>query len=104
MPKYQYHIFNCVNERSADDPKGCCAARGAKTLQEIFKKEIYARGLKKRVRANKAGCLDECSWGPVVVIYPEGIWYSIQNEADVMEIIDKHIENGEVVKRLLIKE
>ena len=104
MPKYQYHIFSCTNERPVDDPKGSCAGKRAKELQEIFKKEIHNRGLKKTVRANKAGCLDACARGPVVVIYPEGVWYSIQNEIDVIEIIDKHIEKGEVVKRLLIQE
>ncbi len=104
MPKYQYHIFSCINERSPDDLRGSCSVNGAKALQEVFKKEIHRRGLKNKVRANKAGCLDQCAKGPAVVIYPDGIWYSVRTEADIIEIIDKHIEKGEVVKRLLIQE
>ncbi len=104
MPKYRYHIFSCINERADDDPRGSCSARGAKELQELFKKEVYERGLKKAARANKYGCLDLCAKGPVVVIYPEGVWYSIHTKEDVLEIVEKHLEKGEVVQRLVIKE
>jgi (2Fe-2S) ferredoxin len=104
MQNYRYHVFSCINERSSDDPRGCCSARGAKELQELFKKEIYERGLKKVARANKSGCLDVCAKGPVVVIYPEGVWYSVHTRQDVLEIVEKHLEKGEVVQRLLIKE
>ena len=104
MPNYRYHIFSCVNERKEDDPRGSCAAKKGKELQELFKKEVYERGLKKVARANKAGCLDLCAKGPVVVIYPEGVWYAIRDEADVLEIVEKHLQNGEVVQRLLIRD
>ena len=104
MPHYRYHIFSCVNERSPDDPRGSCAARGAVELQELFKKEVFERGLKKVARANKSGCLDLCAKGPVVVIYPEGVWYAIRTREDVLEIIEKHLERGERVQRLIVKE
>lgn len=104
MPHYRYHIFTCINEREAGDPKGSCSAKGAKELQELFKKEVHERGLKKVARANKAGCLDLCAKGPVVVIYPEGVWYAIQTKEDVLEIVERNLEKGEVVQRLLIKE
>ena len=58
--------------------------------------------LKDIVRANKAGCLDHCAQGPSVVVYPEGVWYSVKNEADVTEIMERHIMNGEIVTRLLM--
>lgn len=104
MPKYLYHVFSCINERTPDDPRGSCSAKGAKALQELFKKEIYERGLKKVARANKAGCLDVCAKGPAVVIYPEGVWYSVHSREDVIEIVERHFEKGEVVQRLVIKE
>jgi (2Fe-2S) ferredoxin len=58
--------------------------------------------LKDVVRANKAGCLDHCALGPSVVIYPEGVWYSVKTESDVTEIMERHVLNGEVVTRLLM--
>jgi (2Fe-2S) ferredoxin len=51
---------------------------------------------------NKAGCLDRCDEGPVLVVYPEEVWYTYANEADVDEIIDSHIRGGKPVERLRI--
>ncbi len=100
--RYARHIFICTNRRKEDDPKGSCALKGSDEIRDLFKKELHARGLKTKVRANKAGCLDVCERGPNVVIYPEGVWYSHVSKDDVVEIIEKHIVNGEVVERLLI--
>lgn len=102
--RYVRHIFICTNRREDDDPKGSCAQKGSEEIRDLFKKEIHARGLKSKVRANKAGCLDVCEHGPNVVIYPEGVWYSHVTKEDVVEIIEKHIINGEVIERLLLKD
>jgi (2Fe-2S) ferredoxin len=58
--------------------------------------------LKDVVRANKAGCLDHCAEGPSVVIYPEGVWYQVKSEADVTEIMERHVIKGEIVTRLIM--
>ncbi len=100
--RYTRHIFICTNRRKEDDPKGSCAQKGSEEVRDLFKKELHARGLKTKVRANKAGCLDVCEHGPNVVIYPEGVWYSHVQKEDVAEIIEKHIVGGEVVERLLL--
>ncbi len=102
--RYSRHIFICTNRRKDDDPKGSCAQKGSDEIRDLFKKELHARGLKTKVRANKAGCLDVCEHGPNVVIYPEGVWYSHVTKEDVVEIIEKHIIKGEVVERLLLKD
>lgn len=68
-----------------------------------MKAEIKKRGWKGMVRANQAGCLDACAYGPSVVIYPEGVWYTVKNETDAQEILDRHIGKNEVVTRLLMK-
>lgn len=102
--RYIRHIFICTNRREEDDPKGSCAQKGSEGIRDLFKKELHARGLKARVRANKAGCLDVCEHGPNVVIYPEGVWYSHVTRDDVVEIIEKHIVGGEVIERLLIND
>ena len=54
-------------------------------------------------RVNTAGCLDQCEHGPVIVVYPEGVWYSAHSEADIEEILKEHLQNGRPVERLLIQ-
>lgn len=102
MKSFQHHIFVCINQRPKDDPRGCCADRGSERLHAFFKQELKRHNLKGLVRANKAGCLDHCADGPSVVIYPEGVWYWVGTEADVTEIVDRHLLKGEIVERLLM--
>src|SRR5205085_5454786 len=75
MPKFTHHIFVCTNQRPPESPKGCCDPTRSGMLHLAFKKEVAARGLKAQVRANRAGCLDQCEHGPTVVIYPDAVWY-----------------------------
>jgi (2Fe-2S) ferredoxin len=102
MPSFQRHVFVCVNERPADDPKGCCKAKGGIEVRDRFKAELKARGISKLVRANNAGCLDQCAQGVTVVVYPEQVWYGHVTVDDVPEIIDRHLVGGEAVERLMI--
>jgi len=102
MSVFEHHIFICTNERSAEDPRGCCLARGSAEVLETFRKEIKTRGLKGKVRANKAGCLDQCSAGVTVVIYPEATWYAKVTAQDVPEIVSSMLENKQV-SRLKLK-
>lgn len=101
MPGYERHIFTCINRREPGDPKGCCAEKGSELIAEMFKVGLHKRGLKGRMRANKAGCLDQCEQGVTVVVYPEGVWYRRVQAADVEEIIERHLVGGEVVERLI---
>lgn len=55
-----------------------------------------------KVRINVAGCLDRCDQGPVLVIYPEAVWYTYVDQEDIDEIIREHLQNGRVVERLRI--
>ena len=73
-------------------------------MRDYAKQCVKAMGIagKGGVRINSAGCLDRCELGPVVVIYPEGIWYTYVDWEDVDEIIREHLVNGRVVPRLLI--
>ncbi|MDD5464647.1 MAG: (2Fe-2S) ferredoxin domain-containing protein [Candidatus Moranbacteria bacterium] len=104
MGRFQKHIFICTNERPADHPKGCCSRKGSEGVKDKFKVELKKRGLSSQVRANASGCLDACEFGPTVVIYPEGVWYSAVTENDVEEIIDKHIVGGKAIDHLKIKD
>src|SRR5260221_12263466 len=98
MGRFRYHLFVCENERHADDPKGCCSAKGSAAIREAFKAELKKRGLKGLARANAAGCLDACPFGPSMVVYPGETWYGGVRLEDVPEIVESHLVNGKPVE------
>jgi (2Fe-2S) ferredoxin len=102
MPKFTHHIFVCCNQREPGHSRGCCDPQGSENLRNLFKSEVKRRGLTPQVRANKAGCLDQCECGPTVVIYPQEIWYGGVTAEDVPRIIEETIVNGRVIEELLI--
>jgi (2Fe-2S) ferredoxin len=102
MPIFEKHIFICSNQRAEGHPRGSCDPTGQADLQKLFKKMLAQRGLHSTVRANKAGCLDQCEHGPNVVVYPDGVWYGNVRSDDVGEIIDSHIMRGVPVARLVL--
>lgn len=99
---FKHHLFFCLNERS--NGENCCAQHNAFELFTYAKKRIKELGLSGagKVRVNKAGCLDACNLGPVMVIYPEGAWYTFIDADDVEEIIQSHLVHGKLVERLLV--
>ncbi len=103
MFNYKYHIFCCVNERSPENPKSSCKAKGSEAMLDFLKRTIHEKGLKREVRVTSTRCLGACAKGPTVVIYPEGIWYTVPKVEDAQEIIERHILNGEKVERLIMK-
>ena len=100
---YDIHVFCCINERAPGHPRGSCSARGSQALQAYMKAQGKALGLGSRVRINKSGCLERCELGPTLVIYPEGVWYTYSSEADIDEILARHVLGGELVDRLLLE-
>ncbi len=73
-------------------------------MRDYAKERVKSLGLhgKGGIRVNSAGCLDRCEEGPVIVIYPEGTWYTYVDRDDINEIIDEHLVHGRVVTRLKI--
>ena len=102
MPVFTRHIFICCNQREPGHSRGCCDPDGGEALRNAFKTELKKRKLGPCVRANKAGCLDQCELGPTVVIYPQAIWYGGVQLADVARIIDETIVGGRIIQDLLI--
>lgn len=100
MPLFERHVFVCGNRREDGHPRGCCDPTGAEALHKAFKQTIAERGLQRRVRANRSGCLDQCEHGPTVVVYPEAVWYGGVTLTDVAEIVDQHLVGGTPVARL----
>ena len=97
---YKHHVFFCVNQR--DDGRPCCQDHRAAGLRDYMKRKVKDAGLSGAgsIRINQAGCLDRCDCGPVMVIYPEAVWYTYMDEDDLDEIFDRHLQRGEVVERL----
>ncbi len=102
MSYYQRHIFFCLNQRA--NGEASCADHDAQGAFEHCKARVKQLGLagKDGVRVNKAGCLDRCAGGPVAVVYPEAVWYSWADQSDIDEIVESHLQRGEVVERLVL--
>lgn len=87
--KYRKHIFICTNDKDPSKPH-CGSERGME-LVEAFRQELRQREIKD-VRAQRAGCLDLCRFGPSAMVYPEGTCYGNLTVADVPRIVEEHIQ------------
>src|SRR3977135_1295339 len=115
MSYYERHVFFCCNQRQNGET--CCNDKGASGMRDYAKKRVKELGLAGpgKVRVNQAGglegweegtrdvgCADRCEEGPCVVVYPEAVWYTYVDRADIDEIIEEHLKAGRVVGRLRI--
>lgn len=100
MSFYQYHVFFCLNER--EDGSRCCGQCNAREARNYLKQRCKEAGLHREggARINSAGCMGRCDSGPTIVIYPEGVWYSYVDQADLDEILESHLLGGRPVARL----
>lgn len=99
---YDKHLFICINERKEGEKRSCGEQHGLE-LVAAFKKQINDKKLPLHIRAQRAGCLDICHFGPTVAVYPEGIFYVGVEVSDVEEIVESHIVNNIPVERLLLQ-
>jgi (2Fe-2S) ferredoxin len=102
MSHFQHHVFFCTNQRA--NGESCCNDHGANDIRAYAKDRVKTLGeqIPGKVRINSAGCLDRCDKGPVMVIYPEAVWYTYVDKDDVDEIIESHLGQGKVVERLKV--
>ncbi len=102
MTYYRRHVFFCVNQRVAGE--ACCNTHCAQEMRNYAKKRIKELGLhgEGKIRVNNGGCMDRCEQGPIMVIYPDAVWYTYRDKKDVDEIIHEHLINGRIVARLKI--
>ena len=95
MGQYRTHVFVCT---SGDD----CPSRGdVEQHVKFLRAEALRAGLKTDVRINKAGCFSQCGHGPMIVIYPDDVWYAGVKQEDLKEIFESHIVGGTPVERLV---
>ena len=100
---YKHHIFFCNNVRQ--NGKKCCSQNGAKELYRYAKDRCRESSMlgKGGISVSESRCLGRCEHGPVVVVYPDDVWYQYIDEDDVDEIIESHLIGGKEVERLKIK-
>jgi (2Fe-2S) ferredoxin len=103
MQKPKYHVFVCTSSRINGQQKGFCHSKEAVGIVQTLMEEVEERGLTDEVMITNTGCFGICSQGPIVVVYPEGVWYKEVTTEDVAEIVESHFENGVKVERLEIK-
>jgi len=98
MEPFRHHIFVCGQEK----PEGvtCCPANGSEGVLRALEREVASHGLDHDVQVTTCGCLGLCDDGPILIAYPEGVWYHKVREADVPEIVSSHLVSGKVVARL----
>ncbi len=101
MSFYDKHVFFCTNQR--ENGEACCGNHRAQQARDYVKNKVKELGISSRlnrIRINSAGCMDRCDEGPVIVVYPEGTWYTYVDEKDLDEIIEQHLKYGRLVERL----
>ncbi len=81
-----------------------CTSSGSKTLQEEFNKQIGEFGLAEEVKMVQTGCFGLCALGPIVIVYPDGTFYSRVTPEDVKEIVEEHLLKGRIVNRLVYRD
>ena len=97
--RYDKHVFVCTNSR-INTNQSSCGEEGLKIRDALVKGVALHPHLSINVRVNKSGCLNECEFGPVIVIYPEGFWYYNVSLSDVSDIIERTIVRNEYIQRL----
>jgi (2Fe-2S) ferredoxin len=103
MEPFRYHVYLCTQEKP--DPKApSCTNRGSKEVLEALRAELGKAGLADEIHVTTSGSLGLCERGPNMVVYPDGVWYSGVQKADVAEIVREHFMNNRPVARLVNKD
>jgi (2Fe-2S) ferredoxin/SAM-dependent methyltransferase len=99
MEPFRIHLFVCTQQK----PEGVtsCPASGSFAVLDTLDREIQKRNLTNDVQLTTCGCMGLCDEGPIMVVYPEGVWYRRVQPADVSEIVDKHLSEHKAVERLI---
>lgn len=94
MSQFEYHVFVCTHGPY------CCFDGDTDAIFKQLKKGAAEAGCGDRVRVNRAGCFNQCGHGPMVVVYPQEVWYAGVQLSDVPEIVREHLQQGRPVERL----
>jgi len=92
MGQYKHHVFVCTSGKH-------CARQGACDVYEAMKRAVKDAGLRREVRVNHAGCMNQCGHGPMVVVYPQDVWYAGVTPDAGRRIVAEHLAAGRPVER-----
>ena len=92
MGQYKHHVFVCTSG-------SICPSQGADAVHAALKGGVKDAGLKGTVRVNHAGCMNQCGHGPMVVVYPDDVWYADVNVTGARQIVREHLVAGRTVER-----
>jgi (2Fe-2S) ferredoxin/predicted O-methyltransferase YrrM len=98
LEPFRYHAFVCTQEKAEGVP--CCSAAGSFRVLDALHRELGTKALADEVQVSGCGCLGVCDSGPVMIVYPEGVWYTKLTANDVPEIVSSHFQAGKKVTRL----
>ena len=94
MGQYRTHVFVCTAGET-------CPTQGdVEGFVKYLRGEVARAGLTNNVRVNKAGCFSQCGHGPMLVVYPDDVWYAGVQEADLKDLFESHVRDGKPVERL----
>jgi (2Fe-2S) ferredoxin/predicted O-methyltransferase YrrM len=99
MEPFRFHLFVCTQQKPEGIPS--CPTRGSFSVLDALDREIQGRGLDNDVQLTTCGCMGLCEEGPLMVVYPGGVWYGRVQASDVSEIVSKHLRDGKPVDRLV---
>jgi len=99
MEPFRSHLFICTQQKPEGVPS--CPASGSFAVLEAFDRETQARGLNHDVQLTTCGCMGLCDEGPVMVVYPAGVWYRRVQPSDAAEILATHLRDAKPVDRLV---
>jgi (2Fe-2S) ferredoxin len=98
MGQFEQHVFICTSGSWCPGKDG-----DALGVHSYLKQRVKEAGLGERVRINHSGCLDQCGHGPMIVIYPENVWYAAITVDDARAIFEEHLLGGKPVERLVYR-
>lgn len=98
----KYHVFMCTSCTLNGQQRGFCAKSGSPGLVQKLMMEIEERDLSADIMVNNTGCFGICDKGPIMVVYPEGVWYGSLTEDAIEAICEEHFEGGTPVESLRI--
>ncbi|HEX8473656.1 MAG TPA: (2Fe-2S) ferredoxin domain-containing protein [Pyrinomonadaceae bacterium] len=96
LKKITHHVLVCVHKH--------CLKQGGRDAGKELKRTLKQQELDGRVLVTAVDCLDQCGDGPVMVVYPDGVWYGDVDERDARQIVEQHIAEGRVVERKVMRD
>ncbi|NNM56435.1 ferredoxin [Acidocella sp.] len=98
---FKHHVFMCLTQRPPGHPHGSCGTAGSSKYFDLLKAKLDAESMNGEIGLSSSGCLGFCTAQPLMVVYPQGVWYRPQAPEDVDEIVES-FKSGTIIERLAV--